>query len=54
MLVLCEGVPWRLTMLLVDMLGFKLDMPNREKSLTDKTRPIYLDMQVWLAFFLLG
>ncbi|KAJ3488970.1 hypothetical protein NLI96_g2457 [Meripilus lineatus] len=29
-----------------DMLGFKLDMPQREDSLTGKARPIYLDMQV--------
>lgn len=28
------------------MLGFKLDMPQREDSLTGKARPIYLDMQV--------
>ncbi|KIM86182.1 hypothetical protein PILCRDRAFT_4722 [Piloderma croceum F 1598] len=28
-----------------DMLGFKLDMPQREGKLTEKTRPIYLDMQ---------
>ncbi|EIW84861.1 cysteine desulfurase [Coniophora puteana RWD-64-598 SS2] len=27
------------------MLGFKLETPNREKGLTDKVRPIYLDMQ---------
>lgn len=31
---------------LVDMLGFKLEMPQREDSLKDKARPIYLDMQV--------
>lgn len=29
-----------------DMLGFKLEVPRREGSLTAKTRPIYLDMQV--------
>lgn len=29
-----------------DMLGFKLEMPQREDSLTGKARPIYLDMQV--------
>jgi hypothetical protein len=29
-----------------DMLGFKLEMPRREGSLKEKTRPIYLDMQV--------
>ena len=28
------------------MLGFKLEMPQREGSLKEKTRPIYLDMQV--------
>ncbi|KAG6854715.1 hypothetical protein C0991_002428 [Blastosporella zonata] len=28
-----------------DMLGFKVEMPRREDSLTQKTRPIYLDMQ---------
>ncbi|KAJ6502083.1 cysteine desulfurase NFS1 [Mycena sanguinolenta] len=28
-----------------DMLGFKLEMPVREGSLKEKTRPIYLDMQ---------
>ncbi|KAI0053910.1 cysteine desulfurase NFS1 [Auriscalpium vulgare] len=28
-----------------DMLGFKLEMPRREDGVTDKTRPIYLDMQ---------
>lgn len=28
-----------------DMLGFKLDAPNRENNLKEKTRPIYLDMQ---------
>ncbi|KIY50758.1 cysteine desulfurase [Fistulina hepatica ATCC 64428] len=27
------------------MLGFKFDMPRREGSLKEKTRPIYLDMQ---------
>jgi cysteine desulfurase len=27
------------------MLGFKLEVPNREGSLTEKGRPIYLDMQ---------
>lgn len=30
----------------LDMLGFKLEVPHREQSLQDKTRPIYLDMQV--------
>jgi cysteine desulfurase len=29
-----------------DMLGFKLEMPVREGSMKEKTRPIYLDMQV--------
>ncbi|KAJ4475695.1 cysteine desulfurase NFS1 [Lentinula aciculospora] len=28
-----------------DMLGFKLELPQREGSLKEKTRPIYLDMQ---------
>ncbi|KAI0076459.1 cysteine desulfurase NFS1 [Panus rudis PR-1116 ss-1] len=28
-----------------DMLGFKLEMPRREDSVTGKARPIYLDMQ---------
>jgi len=28
-----------------DMLGFKLEMPQREGSLIEKARPIYLDMQ---------
>ncbi|KAG6917928.1 hypothetical protein DXG01_000365 [Tephrocybe rancida] len=28
-----------------DMLGFKVEMPRREDSLKQKTRPIYLDMQ---------
>jgi cysteine desulfurase len=28
------------------MLGFKLEMPQREDSLFEKERPIYLDMQV--------
>jgi len=32
--------------LCADMLGFKLEMPRREDSLKEKTRPIYLDMQV--------
>jgi cysteine desulfurase len=30
----------------LDMLGFKLELPQREDSATEKTRPIYLDMQV--------
>ena len=30
----------------LDMLGFKLEMPRREDNVQDKTRPIYLDMQV--------
>jgi len=29
-----------------DMLGFKLEVPRREGSLTTKIRPIYLDLQV--------
>jgi hypothetical protein len=28
------------------MLGFKLEVPQREDSVKGKTRPIYLDMQV--------
>jgi len=36
-----------------DMLGFKLEVPNRENSVTQKTRPIYLDMQVHLCDFIL-
>jgi cysteine desulfurase len=28
------------------MLGFKLEAPRREGSMSDKVRPIYLDMQV--------
>lgn len=28
-----------------DMLGFKLEVPNREGTMTEKARPIYLDMQ---------
>jgi hypothetical protein len=30
----------------LDMLGFKVEMPKREGSLRETTRPIYLDMQV--------
>jgi cysteine desulfurase len=30
------------------MFGFKIEVPKREGSLQDKTRPIYLDMQVRL------
>ena len=29
-----------------DMLGFKLELPQREDGITKQTRPIYLDMQV--------
>jgi len=29
-----------------DMLGFKLELPQREDGITKKARPIYLDMQV--------
>ena len=29
-----------------DMFGFKIEVPKREGTLKDKTRPIYLDMQV--------
>jgi hypothetical protein len=32
-------------MSVTDMLGFKLEMPRREDSVSDKVRPIYLDMQ---------
>jgi hypothetical protein len=28
------------------MLGFKLELPQRDDGITKKTRPIYLDMQV--------
>ena len=28
------------------MFGFKVEVPKREGNLKDKTRPIYLDMQV--------
>jgi cysteine desulfurase len=28
------------------MLGFKLELPQREDGITKKARPIYLDMQV--------
>ena len=28
------------------MLGFKLELPQREDGITKRTRPIYLDMQV--------
>lgn len=31
---------------LTDMFGFKIEVPKREGSLKDKTRAIYLDMQV--------
>ena len=31
------------------MLGFNLEVPKREGSLKEKTRPIYLDMQVCFA-----
>ena len=37
-----------------DMLGFKLEVPRREGSLTGKTRPIYLDMQVRFRVGLTG
>jgi hypothetical protein len=30
---------------MTDMLGFKLEMPRREDSVSNKARPIYLDMQ---------
>lgn len=33
------------------MLGFKLEMPQREGSLKEKTRPIYLDMQVDTLYY---
>ena len=32
--------------LFIEMLGFKLELPQRENGVTSKTRPIYLDMQV--------
>lgn len=31
---------------ILDMLGFKLEVPRREGTLKGKARPIYLDMQV--------
>lgn len=31
---------------ITDMLGFKLELPQRNDGITKKTRPIYLDMQV--------
>jgi cysteine desulfurase len=31
----------------VEDMHFKLEVPNRENSVTQKARPIYLDMQVW-------
>ncbi len=34
-----------------DMLGFKLELPQREDGITKKTRPIYLDMQVILQLY---
>jgi len=36
----------KLTCSLTDMLGFKLELPQREDGITKKPRPIYLDMQV--------
>ncbi len=33
------------------MLGFKLQVPQREGSVKEKIRPIYLDMQVGQADF---
>ena len=36
----------KVTLFPTDMLGFKLELPQREDGPTKKTRPIYLDMQV--------
>lgn len=36
----------KVTLLPTDMLGFKLELPQRDDGPTKKTRPIYLDMQV--------
>jgi hypothetical protein len=36
---------------MIDMLGFKLEMPRREGSMKEKTRPIYLDMQACVSTF---
>ena len=36
----------KVTLISTDMLGFKLELPQREDGPTKKTRPIYLDMQV--------
>jgi hypothetical protein len=36
----------KLVNLITDMLGFKLELPQRDDGITKKTRPIYLDMQV--------
>lgn len=47
-----DFVLFRLVKLLIkiaglsDMFGFKIEVPKREGSLKDKTRAIYLDMQV--------
>lgn len=35
-----------ITLRFVDMLGFKLELPQRGNSVTEQARPIYLDMQV--------
>jgi hypothetical protein len=40
-----NGEMYSLGFALVDMFGFKIEVPKREGSLKDKTRPIYLDMQ---------
>ena len=37
-----------------DMLGFKLEALRREDSMSTKTRPIYLDMQVSLLSLVLN
>jgi cysteine desulfurase len=39
---------------MLDMLGFKLEVPHREEGLKDQARPIYLDMQVCTSISLLS
>ena len=43
---LSNRVPDNLFCAFADMFGFKVEVPKREGSLKDKTRAIYLDMQV--------
>jgi hypothetical protein len=51
--ILCHGLVLRLSIQcsqradhLQDMLGFKLEAPQRDGSATEQVRPIYLDLQV--------